>query len=446
MQENNLSTSVLGNKKIINAWTTYDLAVSVYNLVITATIFPIYYNNVTSEKDANGEVISNTIDLFGFTYKNTTLYDYSLAFAFLIVALLSPLLSGIADSGGSKKKFMMVFCYMGAAACSAMFFFTKGSIVLGLLLSIIACIGYTGSMVFYNAYLPEIAEPAQQDKISAKGFARGYWGSSILLIVNLVLIQKFEWFGFSDVGSATRFSFLLVGLWWFGFSLIPFYHLPGNIYNKDSKSNSIGKGYAELRKVWLDLKQNKNLTRYLFAFFIYSMGVQTVMLVANHFGMEEIVDENGKHMETGQLILTILIIQFVAILGAHLFSFISAKKGNIYTLRWATLIWSLVCLSTYLFVFTPTHFYITAAFVGLVMGGIQALSRSTYSKLLPDTEDHTSYFSFYDVCEKLSIVFGMALFGIINEFSDRMRTPIILLISFFVIGFVLLLRVNNKKI
>lgn len=440
-----MEQSVIGNKKIINAWTTYDLAVSVYNLVITATIFPIYFDAVTSVKDANGNVISNTIHLFGFDYKNTTLYDYSLSFAFLIVAAISPLLSGVADSGGSKKKFMMFFCYLGAAACASMYFFTKGSIAVGLLASVVACIGYTGSMVFYNAYLPEIAEPSQQDKVSAKGFSRGYWGSSILLIINLVVIQNYEWFGFADTGAATRFSFLLVGLWWFGFSLIPFYHLPGNIYNKDQEHNSLWKGYQELRKVWIELKENKNLTRFLSAFFIYSMGVQTVMLVANHFGVHEIKDENGKHMETGQLILTILIIQFVAILGAHLFSYLSSKKGNVFGLRIATLLWVLICLTTYLLVYTPVHFYSVAAFVGLVMGGIQSLSRSTYSKLLPETEDHTSYFSFYDVCEKLSIVCGMGMFGLINEFSEGMRTPIILLISFFVVGFVLLLRVSNRE-
>lgn len=438
---------VKGNKKIISAWATYDLANSVYNLVITATIFPIYFNAVTTTKDEQGNVISNLVNFLGFELKNTTLYDFALAIAFLIVAALSPLLSGIADYGGSKKMFMRFFCYLGAASCLSMYFFTSETLVLGILLAVLACIGYSGSLVFYNAYLPEIVEPHDQDRVSAKGFARGYWGSSILLIVNLVMITKYDWFGFDNSGAATRMAFITVGIWWFGFSQITFKHLPANVYDKKPEGNRFVKGYSELRNVWRELKPNKQLKRFLTAFFIYSMGVQTVMLVANHFGLHEIKDAEGNGMETGQLIITILIIQFVAIAGAYLFSYVSKHKGNLFTLKTATLLWSLICLATFLLVYTPTQFYIVAAFVGLVMGGIQSLSRSTYSKMLPETQDHSSYFSFYDVCEKLSIVLGMVVFGLINELSSTMRTPIIALISFFVVGFIMLQRIPryNKQ-
>lgn len=433
------------NKKLVNAWATYDLANSVYNLVITATIFPIYYKAVTTDKDAAGVVINETVNFLGRNFKNTALYEYAISFAYLLVALFSPILSGIADYGGSKKKFMKFFCYLGAVSCGLMYFFDKDTVELGILLAILACIGFSASMVFYNAYLPEIAPPELQDKVSAKGFAMGYWGSSILLIFNLMMVQKPEWFGISSAGEATRIAFLTVGIWWIGFAQIPFYYLP-NGARKEGKRATIAKGYHELILVWKELKHNIQLIRFLPAFFIYSMGVQTVMLVATLFASTEIKDEAGKGMDTGKLISVILIIQFVAMGGAYLFSFVSRKRGNLFTLKIATIIWVFICLFTYLFVYTPAHFYIVAAFVGLVMGGIQALSRSTYSKFLPPTQDHTSYFSFYDVCEKLSIVLGMAFFGVITEISSTMRTPIMALVVFFIVGFLLLLRIPKTKV
>ncbi len=436
--------SLQTNKKIINAWATYDLANSVYNLVITATIFPIYYKAITSKDNVSG-----IVSFLGFKIKNTTLYDFAIAFAFLVVAFLSPILSGIADYGGSKKRFLKFFCYLGAISCSGMYFFVEGKLNLGIGLAILACIGFAGSLVFYNSYLPEIAPPRLQDRVSAKGFALGYVGSSVLLIINLIMVLKPELFGWvkpdgkGDPLYAMRISFVLVGLWWAGFAQITFRYLPkvnvAGIKEKKSKGHYLMHGFNELKKVWKELKKNQQLVRFLPSFFIYSMGVQTVMLVATHFGSDEI------KMESGQLITTILIIQFVAMAGSYLFSFLSRKNGNIHTLKLSTLVWAAICLGTYLFVYTPLHFYIVAAFVGLVMGGTQSLSRSTYSKMIPITEDNTSYFSFYDVCEKLSIVAGMATFGIINECSNTMRSPIVALITFFIIGLALLFRVKEIK-
>lgn len=437
------------NKKVINAWATYDLANSVYNLVITATLFPIYYKAVTTTRDVAGNEISNVVSFLGVHIKNTTLYDFAIAFAFLIVAFLSPLLSGIADYGGSRKRFMKFFCYLGAASCSGMYFFVEGELTFGIVLAIFACIGFAGSLVFYNSYLPEIAPPRLQDKVSAKGFAMGYIGSSVLLIINLVMVLKPELFnwkkpdGTGDQLYAMRVAFVMVGLWWAGFAQITFYYLPkvDLVLNKERKMQGhyLLHGFNELKKVWAEMRKNKQLTRFLPSFFVYSMGVQTVMLVATHFGSDEI------KMKSGQLITTILIIQFVAMAGSYLFSYLSRKNGNLHTLKTATLVWSAICLGTYLFVYTSLHFFVVAALVGLVMGGTQSLSRSTYSKMLPPTEDPTSYFSFYDVCEKISIVAGMATFGLINEISDTMRTPILALITFFVIGFLLLFRIQEVK-
>lgn len=444
--------------KIIRAWAMYDWANSVYPLVITSTIFPIYYTAVTTQSD------SDIVQFLGMNFKNTALYTYAMAFGYLLIAALAPLLSGIADYGGKKKGFMMFFCYLGALSCSAMALFTgQENLWIAILTIILACIGYSGSIVFYNAYLPEIATPDIQDRVSAKGYSLGYIGGAILLIFNLLLILMPDMF--YDVagrirelkliektitddearekvlsflsGTSSRISFLTTGIWWILFAHYTFYYLPKNVFNRKPEGNILLKGYLELIKVWKELKSNITLKKYLSAFFSYNMGVQTVMLAATLFGSKEL------NLESGELIMTILIIQFVAIGGAYLFSGLSGKYGNIYILRIATLFWIGICFMAY-FVTTAVQFYVLAFFVGLVMGGIQSLSRSTYSKLLPETIDHASYFSFYDICEKLGIVLGMGLFGIIEEVSDSMRNSVIALFLFFLIGFLLLLRINNK--
>jgi len=423
-----------GDKKIITAWCFYDWANSVYPLVITSTIFPIYYESVTKT------ATSDNVHFLGLDFINTTLYTFALAFGYLLVAFIAPLLSGIADYSGSKKRFMQFFCYLGAISCSAMYFFTGlENLWLGILLTILACIGYSGSIVFYNAYLPEIADPKDHDRVSAKGFAMGYIGSAILLIMNLVMVMKPEFFGIENKENATRYSFLTVGAWWILFAQIPFYYLPNNMYGKRPEGNYFFNGYKELLKVWKELKQHPKLARFLSAFFVYNMGVQTVMLVATLFGSKEL------KLETTQLIIVILVIQFVAIIGAYLFSYLSGKKGNLFTLKSATIIWIGVCVAAY-FVYTANHFYILAGIVGMVMGGIQSLSRSTYSKMLPDTEEHTIYFSYYDVTEKICIVCGMGLFGLLEQISESMRNPILALILFFIVGFILLLRIPKTNV
>jgi UMF1 family MFS transporter len=421
-----------GDKKVENAWAMYDWANSVYHLVITSTIFPIYYTSVTT-------TASGKVNFFGFNFVPDALYVDALSFAFLVIAAISPFLSGIADYRGNKKSFMKFFCYMGALSCSAMYFFNASNLWLGILLVIFACIGYAGSIVFYNAYLPEIVEPQEQNRVSAKGFALGYIGSSILLIANLVMVLKPSLIGLSGadaVGMATRWSFITVGVWWILFAQITFYYLPTNPFGEVRKNegHNIWHGYQELRKVWNLLKETKRLRRFLIAFFVYNTGVRTIMLVANLFGSDTL------HLKTEELIGTILIIQFVAVGGAFLFSFIAKKKGDIFMLKIATFIWIGVCIGAY-FTYTALHFYALAFVVGVVMGGIQALSRSTYSKLLPETEDHASFFSFYDVLENVGSVLGLFLCGWVIQLTGSMRNSVVFLLTFFVLGFIFLNRV-----
>ncbi len=416
------------SKKIVNGWAMYDWANSVYNLVITTTFFPAYFAAVTSLQN-----FPDGIEFMGRHFVNTELKDYVLSFGFLIIAILSPVLSSIADYKGNKKNFMRFFCYMGALSCAVMFFFDKNHITLGLMAFMFAGIGFYGSQVFYNSYLPEIASDEDMDKVSAKGYSLGYIGSVLMQLVGFALVMLME-----DKTLALKLTFLLVGIWWVAFAQITFNVLPiSSKSERKSKKHVLVNGFHELQLVFKQVKNMPVLKRFLTAFFFYSMGVQTVMLVAIDFGIKELKLPDQK------LIITAVIIQLVAIVGAIGMSRLSSKFGNLQVLILTVLLWIGVCIAGY-FITTETHFYIIASLVGLVMGGIQSLSRSTYSKLMPDTKDTASFFSFYDVTEKLAIVIGLFTFGFIEGISS-IRQSILSLVVFFVIGFIALWFAANKQ-
>jgi UMF1 family MFS transporter len=426
-------------KKVINAWAMYDWANSVYNLVITSTIFPTYFESVTG--DDNDKTLVDSVDFFGRSFVNTSLYNYTLAVAFLLVAIFSPLLSSIADYKGNKKKFLFFFCTVGSIACSLLFFFSgKENLGFGLLCMLIACLGYWGSIVFYNSYLPEIASEADRDRVSAKGFAMGYAGSMILQIICFVFVLKPDLFGIT-VGKASQVSFLLVGIWWWGFAQFSLRRLPkGTPAVADPTRNVLSGGYRELRKVWNQLKHLPVLKRFLASYFFYNMGVQTIMIVATLYGKSEL------GLPTTNLIIAILIIQLIAIPGAYTISFLSKKIGNLQALIIVVVLWTLLCYIGYLVPYGDANaFYGLAACVGFVMGGIQSLSRSTYSKLMPVTKDTTSFFSFFDVTEKIGIVIGLLSFGYIIELTGSQRNSVLALMTFFAIGFLLLLFTLMKQ-
>lgn len=422
-----------GSLKLRNAWAFYDWANSVYALVISSSIFPLYYGFLFPKDNP-------IIPFLGYDVKNTALISFVTAFAFLTVAILSPLLSGIADYVGNKKRFMQFFCYLGALSCIGMYWFTKDNIYFGILCFYLGLIGFWGSLVFYNSYLPDIAFPEQQDKLSAKGYSLGYIGSVVLLLACLFLVLSKEG---EEALKMMRISFVLTGVWWLLFSQYSFYYLhKGNKKGDKISRDVIFNGFKELLKVQKELLQKLKLKRYLAAFFVYSMAVQTVMLVATYFGEQEINWADDSQKTTG-LIVSILVIQLVAVLGAILTSKLSERIGNIKSLLIINIIWVIICIAAY-FVTEPMHFYLTAGFVGLVMGGIQSLSRSTYSKFLPETNDTTSYFSFYDVAEKIGIVIGMLIYGLIDQITGSMRNSIVFLTLFFLAGIILLLRVPKK--
>ena len=428
-----------GDKRLLRAWASYDWANSVYFLVISSAIFPLYYGYICADEPH--------LEVFGMFFKNTALISYVTALAFIFITIWSPILSGIADYMGNKKRFMQFYCYLGSAACIGLYWFEIDNLYWGLLFYFLALVGAWSSLVFYNSYLPDIAYPEQHNKISARGFALGYIGSVLLLLINLFMVLKPEWFDITAEGGeasikAMRYSFVTVGIWWFGFSHIAFYHLPPGFKDKIYTKDIFFNGYRELKTVWKSLRNLSQLKRYLGAFFVFSMALQTVMIVAAYFGEQEI-SWSGQEKTMG-LIISILLIQIIAIFGALLSSKLANKWGNIKTLILLNSIWVALCVSAY-FIYEPIEFYIVAGFVGLCMGGIQSVARSTYSQLIPITLDTTSYFSFYDVAEKVGIVIGMLMYATVDQITGSMRSAILFFIAFFLFGAILLIRLERTN-
>lgn len=440
-----------GDKKIIRGWVFYDWANSVYNLVISSAIFPIFYESTTSSaflekyNKEHGlkltelpENVDVTVSFFGWEVSSSVLMSFVLSASFLVVSVLSPMLSGVADFSGNKKRFLQFFCYLGALSCMTLYWFDAHQMEWGMLSIFLASIGFWNSLVFYNAFLPEIAEPEDHDKISARGFSMGYFGSMILLVICLGIVLGLG-------PKYTPYCFVLVGLWWIGFSQITYRVIPNNVYNKPKQKGVIWKGFKELRLVFKEFRKIKQLKRFLASFFFFNTGVQTVMLMAVLYAKREIF--TGKYEEEGQsgLIIAILLIQILGALGAFILSRLSRKLGNIKSLILVVGLWVPLCIAAY-FIATPTSFYLLACGVGLLMGGVQALARSTYSKLLPETQDHASYFSFYDVAEKVGIVLGTFFFGFMEYATGDIRSSILSVVFFFSVGLILLFFVPKNEI
>jgi UMF1 family MFS transporter len=425
---------VQGDKRVIRGWVMYDWANSVYQLTITTAIFPIYYAAMTH----TGE--SYTVSFFGIEIINTVLYSWTIASAFILIAILSPLMSSMADYTGRRKAFMKVFTWIGAIGCGLLFFFNKNTIELGVIAFGLGTFGYAGSIVYYNSFLPVIAKPEDHDRISARGYSMGYMGGVILLLFNLAMIMKPGWFGIpADSTLPPRISFLSVGLWWIGFSQITFTRLPKYTYRKrQSRESVLFNGYRELQTVYRQIRKSRTLSLYLLSYFFFMMGLMSVMFMAVSFGKKEVgIDDDV-------LIPTLLLIQLVGMAGAWSFARLSGKIGNLRALMIALSAWILICIGAY-FITDAAGFIIAAFFIGIVMGGTQSLARSTYSKMLPETTDHTSFFSFFDVMEKLASAAGTFSFGMIEAITGSMRFSVVAIGIFFLIGLVFILKILKGK-
>ena len=422
------------NRKVISAWCSYDIANSVYSLIVAAALFPIYYERVTA-----GAFTDGVVSIFGHCIKNTVLYDYSIAIGYAFIILITPLLSGIADMGGYRKRFMVLFTIIGSAACSGLYFFTGGNIGFGLLMTILAVVGWAGATVYYNSFLPIIATPRLHNIVSAKGFAWGYLGSMILFIFSIIIIYTWKFWGFGSEEAAYRFSFLLVGIWWIGIATFSFRYLTEFKAKTKIDTSILAKGFKEIATVAKNLFRQQVMNLFLVSFLFLSMGVQTILLVATLFGSAEL------HIGTIELIIVILLIQFLAMFGSVVFARVSNRYGNFTSLLIMLSVWVVICVAGY-FIQNTIQFYILATFLGFVMGGIQSQARSTYAMLIPpDTTDTASYFSFYDITEKIGIVIGMFGFGFIEQISGSMRNSVALLSVFFIIAFVAMAFAATKR-
>jgi len=412
----------MNDKKIIHAWAMFDWANSVYSLIISTAIFPIYYLAYTPEK----------IRLFDIEFTNSALYTFSVSFSFIFIALFSPLFSGIADYSGRRKFFLRIFTFIGSVSCMLLYWFDDSSLyLLGTIGFILATIGAGGSSVFYDSYLPLIVTEDRYNDVSARGFTYGYIGSVILMVVILVMGAKPDIFGLPDDTSAYRIGFFMVGIWWLGFAQYTLFHLPQDQQIPFTRSVLVN-GYKELITAFYRIRKSVQIKRFLASFFFYSAGVQTVIYVATIFASKEL------GFESTELIIIVLIIQLVAIFGAWLFSNVANSRGNKFSLMTMIIIWILICLGAY-FTYSKLAFYFLAALVGMVIGGIQSLSRATYSKLLPEKDhDTTSYFSFYDVLYKVAVVGGTFLFGFVENVTSNMRYSVLILAFSFVIGLIIM--------
>ncbi len=420
-----------GEEKIKWGWAVYDWANNVYSLVITTAIFPIFYNTVTSTKDEDGKVTSDLVTFLGKDFVNTELYSYILAASFIAVIILSPLLSGMADFAGKKKLFLRIFCYIGSFGCIGLYWFDPKHLEISMIPFFLASLGFWGSVGFYNAYLPEIAPREEHDRLSARGYAMGYWSSLLILLICAAMIMGLG-------PHTTTFSFILVGLWWFGFAHITFNALP-DIDKKDlPPGNILFQGFRELRGVARELKGAKHLTRYLFAFFIMSMAIQTIMLMASSFGIKEV------GLSDLELIITIFVVNFLAIPGAFSVSYLSKRIGNIRALISCIIGWTMLCLCAYFFATNKMGFYCVAGGIGFLMGGTQSLNRATYSKILPDTDDPASYFSFYEVLEKGGLIIGMFGWGYIEGLTGSMHNSVLAMLILFTIAYFALMLMPKK--
>ena len=428
---------MLNDRKQIFGWVMYDWANSAYITTVTVAVLPAYFASVIIP--AEGLTIGNT------TYQATALWGFLISLSAFFVFIFAPILGAISDFSSSKKKFLMFFCYSGSLAACLLFFCKAGDIALTIGLFLIAQIGFVAANIFYDAFLPQIASEDKLDWVSGQGFAFGYIGGGLQFALSLGLIAAHQSLGIS-AELAARLAILMAGLWWGGFTLITF------VYLKEVKATEeLPKEYRHLPK-WLaytqvglvrtvvtvrKVKLFRQMFMFLIAYLIYNNGIQTVITMATIFGKEEL------NFNTNTLMITLLMIQFVSILGALVFSklasIISAKNALMITLVG----WSVVVIYAY-FLQTPTEYFILGGLVGLVMGGSQSLSRSFYGAMIP-AKASAEFYGFYSVFNKGSAIFGPLLFGIISQVTGNARNSILSLIIFFIVGLVLLYFVDEKE-
>ncbi len=410
-------------KKTAFSWMLYDFGNSAFATTIMAAVLPVFYYDVAAVG-----VNENLAASF---------WGYSQSIAVLIVAILAPVLGAISDYSAAKKKFLRFFAYMGMIASVLLAFVGEGDYIFASILLIVGTIGFSGGNVFYDAFLPEIANEDEIDKISTAGFAWGYIGGGLLLAINILMILKHDWFGIPNATVASQLSFASVGVWWFLFSLPLFKNIQEEKKVRAKREQSyIAIGFTRVTSTFKEIKQYKQLLIFLLAFWMYNDGISTIIKMATIYGRDIGIDGNS-------LIAALLITQFVGIPFTFLFGGIAkkftAKKALTFTLYFYM---GIVVLGY--FMTSALHFYLLAVCVGFVQGGAQSLSRSIFGRMVPDNR-HAEFFGFYGISSKFAAIFGPFLFALVGQLTGSSRLGIISLIIFFIGGIILLKFVNVEK-
>jgi UMF1 family MFS transporter len=423
-------------KREIFGWVMYDFANSAFATTILAVIFNRYFAIVV----AGGE---RGVNLFGFHLHGASFFTFSISISMAISAVVSPFLGAIADASGSKKRFLMAFCYAAILFTGFLYFIHGGDYWMGAIFFIIANIGFAGGNVFYNAFLPEISTSQNIGRISGLGWALGYIGGGLLLAINLLMLKYPGWLGFPDGYFTVHDCFLSVALWWLIFSLPTFLFLKeeaqGTVLSCERISFRVG--FQRLKHTFRRVRTFRELTKFLVAYLIYNDGIETVILMASIFGADVL------GMETGEIILFFLMIQGIAFFGSLIFGLLADAIGNKRTVMICLGIWSLIVLWAFqlgIFWDPRTEYWILGILAALVMGGSQAASRSLQGIFTPKANS-AEFFAFFGVSGKFASVFGPLIYGILIAITGSVQSGILSVLLFFVVGMAILWDVNEKK-
>lgn len=424
------------------AWYFYDWANSGYVTTTGTVLFGPYLTSVAKEAaGCSGDgLCAARLHLLGVPIAPGSVFFYTVTFATLFSAFLLPVLGAIVDRRGDKRRMLGLFAWIGAIAASLMFFVADGHWVFGAVLLMLANIGLGGSLVVYDAILIDIARPDDRDRVSSRGWAFGYAGGGLLLIVNLIVVMLPETFGM-DTEMAVRLSLLSAGLWWAGWTIIPYRRIidrPSRGLPPSADAAFVRGAFAQLFNTLRDLRLYRHTGMFLAAYLFFNDGVQTVIASASVFGAEQL------EMSQSILIGAIVLVQIVAFGGALLFGRRAARRGAVRTIRESLVVWIVAVAAGY---FLPVGniglFFAIAAVFGTVLGGIQALSRSLFSQLVPAGRE-AEYFSLYQACERGTSWLGTLIFGLVHQLTGSYRPAIVSLIAFFVIGGFLLSKVDVR--
>ena len=423
-------------KRDIFGWAMYDFANSAFATTILAVIFNQYFATVVAGGDKG-------VELFGFRLHGASFFTFTVSVSMAISAVFSPFLGAVADASGSKKRFLMVFCYGGVLFTSLLYFIHAGDYWMGAVIFIIANIGFAEGNVFYNAFLPEISSKQNIGRISGLGWALGYIGGGLLLAINLIMLKYPDWLGFPVGYFSVQDCFLSVALWWLIFSLPTFLFLKERVQESvpPLEKSYFKEGYRRLQHTFRRIKTFRELTKFLVAFLIYNDGIETVIVMASIFGADVL------GMETGEIILFFLMIQGIAFFGSLIFGFLADAIGNKRTVMISLGIWSLVVIWAFRLgiVWDPkTEYWILGVLAALVMGGSQAASRSLQGIFTPDANS-AEFFAFFGVSGKFASVFGPLIYGILIAITGSVQSGILSVLLFFIAGMALLWTVNEKK-